>query len=46
MGVFIIIILVYWSKCNLLATVGTTSKAIATPIIKWDGHSIDLETGQ
>ena len=29
MGVFIIIILVYWSECNLPAAVGTTSKAIA-----------------
>ena len=26
MGVFIIIILVYWSECNLPAAVGTTSK--------------------
>ena len=29
---FIIIILVYWSECNLPATVGTTSRAIAPPI--------------
>ena len=55
MGVFIIIILVYWSECNLPAAVGTTSKAIAPPIpsvpssaihIRWVGEGMHCQEGQ
>ena len=55
MGVFIIIILVYWSECNLPATVGTTSKAIAPPIpsvpssaihMRWVGEGVHCQGGQ